>query len=506
MQKLNTSYDVIVVGSGGSGLAAAASAAENGLSVLMLEKRPDLGGTTGIAVGSFTANSTRYQRQAGINDTPEAHNEDAGKFSAPEIEAVGNYDMRGFFLTHAADTLEWLISKGLAFYGPSPEPPNRVPRMHNVVPNAKAYIAVLQADLLKHRGEICANAPVQELIYIENRVAGVRAEIKGINRDILAKFGVVLAAGDYSNNPDMIATYKGERFRTIEGINPYATGDGHVLAQSIGASLINMDITYGPELRFVPPPRKPFSQMLPSSGIIARLMGMLLPLIPRVVLNAMIRRLLVAWQHPENALFDDGAILVNIYGERFCNERIWPDREIAISSQPTKVAFIVLDQRLIDRYNSWPHFISTAPEIAYAYVNTYLRMRPDISVEGASLSEVSRLRGLPLDAIKQTVNEFNRYVTGDIPDRFNRIGDVNQLSTGRTVLLGPLKAYFTTTEGGVNISRNMEALDKQGRPIPGLYAVGQNGLGGQVLWGHGLHISWAITSGRLVGKVIANKR
>jgi predicted oxidoreductase len=45
----------------------------------------------------------------------------------------------------------------------------------------------------------------------------------------------------------------------------------------------------------------------------------------------------------------------------------------------------------------------------------------------------------------------------------------------------------------------MRVLDGDDRPIPGLYAVGQNGLGGMVLWGHGLHIAWAITSGRLVG-------
>jgi fumarate reductase flavoprotein subunit len=68
------------------------------------------------------------------------------------------------------------------------------------------------------------------------------------------------------------------------------------------------------------------------------------------------------------------------------------------------------------------------------------------------------------------------------------------------VLLGPVKAYFTTTEGGAAIDEEFRVLDAEGRPIPHLYAVGQNGLGGQILWGHGLHIAWAITSGRLVGR------
>ena len=71
--------------------------------------------------------------------------------------------------------------------------------------------------------------------------------------------------------------------------------------------------------------------------------------------------------------------------------------------------------------------------------------------------------------------------------------------SARWVLLGPVKAYFTTTEGGAAINEQMQVLDEDDRPIPGLYAVGQNGLGGMVLWGHGLHIAWAITSGRLAG-------
>ena len=60
--------------------------------------------------------------------------------------------------------------------------------------------------------------------------------------------------------------------------------------------------------------------------------------------------------------------------------------------------------------------------------------------------------------------------------------------------------------GGVVINKKFQALDAEGKPITGLHAVGQNGLSGQILWGHGLHIAWAITSGRLVGKQLAEER
>ena len=494
LSNVKSTYDVIVVGGGGSGLAAAVSAAQLGADVLLLEKCPQLGGTTGISVGSFTANGTRLQQRAGLRDDPDDHQEDAGGFARPEVEARNNPSLRRFFLGHSADTLHWLIDLGLTFHGPSPEPPNRVPRMHNVVPGAKAYIATLQAKLTKLGGTILVNAPVRHLLCEASQVGGVLAEIGGEELRFRAHRGVVLAAGDYANSPDIISRYKGDQYSSIEGINPDADGDGHRLAESVGGKLLNMDITYGPELRFVPPPGRTFQQLLPASGLAARAMGRLLPLVPQFVIDAMIRRLLVTWQHPEDALFHDGAVLINRRGERFCDETVWPEREIAVAQQPLKECFILLDRRLIDKYSSWPHFVSTAPKIAYAYVTDYLKLRPDVAVQAGSLTELAAQRGLPADRLQATVAASPSI----------GLGTPSQDSAGeRWVLLGPAKAWFTTTEGGAAINQKFQVLDQHDRPIPGLHAVGQTGLGGQVLWGHGLHIAWAMTSGRLAGQVLA---
>ena len=177
-------YDIIVVGGGGSGLAAAVAAAEQDADVLLLEKTPELGGTTGIAVGSFTANRTVYQQREGINDTADDHEEDAARFGPPEIQSLNNRELRRFFLEHANETLDWLTGMGLAFHGPSPEPPNRVPRMHNVVPNAKAYIARLHSRLLRFGGQIHCNCPVEELVRNEGRVVGRRGTAEGRSDDV----------------------------------------------------------------------------------------------------------------------------------------------------------------------------------------------------------------------------------------------------------------------------------------------------------------------------------
>jgi len=498
-------YDVIVVGGGGSGLAAALSVAQQGGQVLVLEKQPQIGGTTGIAVGSFTAAETSLQRDAGINDCVDDHVDDLAQFANAEIEDRNAAEMRAYFLNHAAATFEWLRELGLMFVGPSPEPPNRRPRMHNVVPGAKAYIAVLQTRLLQWGGQIVCNAAVRELLQESGRVVGVRVTIDSEDKTIRADRGVVLAAGDYSANSRLIAEHKGSQFASIEGINSHAGGDGHLLAAESGAKLVNMDVTYGPELRFVTSSKQPFQQWLPATGPTARLMGRLAGRLPKWVMRSMIKRLLVTWQHPENALFDDGAILLNRQGNRFVDEKRAPEREIAVAEQPDKLAYILLDGRLVERYSAWPHFISTAPDIAYAYVADYQRLRPDVTVSGATIDQVCLEASIDSKTVRASVDQFNRYVSGQSRDPYKRTGDKFLLQSGPWVLLGPVKAYFTTTEGGAVVDQRMRVLNEKFEPIPGLYAVGQNGLSGMILWSHGLHIAWALTSGRLAGQSIMCK-
>jgi fumarate reductase flavoprotein subunit len=129
-------------------------------------------------------------------------------------------------------------------------------------------------------------------------------------------------------------------------------------------------------------------------------------------------------------------------------------------------------------------------------VADYLKLRPDVTVSAATLDQLADRRNLPAASLKETVATVNRQRSGE--------SDLPGLNdAGPWVLLGPLKAYFTTTEGGAAIDQQFQVLDEHSQKIPGLYAVGQNGLGGQILWGHGLHIAWALTSGRLVAEQLA---
>ena len=85
--------DVIVIGGGGSGLSAAIEACSLGRTVILVEKKDKLGGTTGMSVGSISASNTPHQIAAGIKDSPQQHFEDMPLFAAkwkprPDNEAL----------------------------------------------------------------------------------------------------------------------------------------------------------------------------------------------------------------------------------------------------------------------------------------------------------------------------------------------------------------------------------------------------------------------------------
>jgi len=139
--------DVVVIGGGGSGLAAAIEARSLGRQVILLERNPQLGGTTAKSIGSITATNTPHQLRKGIRDSPADHFEDMARFSAASrrvqesrYKIDDNTELRRVLVENVPDTFRWLMAKGVEFYGPLPEAPHRRPRMHNVLPNSRAYI------------------------------------------------------------------------------------------------------------------------------------------------------------------------------------------------------------------------------------------------------------------------------------------------------------------------------------------------------------------------------
>ena len=121
-------YDVVVVGGGGAGLAAAIEARKVGREVLLLEKNPALGGSTAWSIGSISASATPHQIKRGIKDCPADHWADMPAF-AGDLAPRDNDALRRILCDEIPEVFRWLMDCGVRFYGPVAEPPHRKPRM-----------------------------------------------------------------------------------------------------------------------------------------------------------------------------------------------------------------------------------------------------------------------------------------------------------------------------------------------------------------------------------------
>lgn len=485
-------FDIVVVGGGGSGLAAAVEAARYGRRVLVLEKNPTLGGTTIRSVGSVTATCTDLQRASGIADTPQAHFEDMALFADDRgFAEKDNLELRRLLVEHSPDMVEWLTEMGVVFFGTMPEPPHRLARMHNVLPHARSYIYHLARRARQLGAELRTGARVTRLLREDGRVVGVEVATPSGNRRITARNGVILASGDYSSSPEIKAQFLQGELAQVEGVNLSSTGDGQRMVQEIGGEVVNGEIVWGPEIRFVAPPGNKLLDLLPPVKPVALAIRWAMKHLPAVVLRPFLMMFVTTNLAPSLNLFRKGAILVNKEGRRFVDERISP--QLAIARQTDRMAWIVMDARIAAEFNAWPNFISTAPGVAYAYLSDYRRNRKDVFAEAPTLAALAGKLGMPLSALDATVAEYNRQLPDGAPP----------LTQGPFVALGPMKSWIVFTDGGARINARFAVLDAAGAPIAGLYAAGSAGQGGVLLEGHGHHLGWAFVSGRLAGRSAA---
>ena len=481
--------DVLVVGGGGAGMAAASEAARLGRKVILLEKEAALGGSTAWSVGSISATCTPHQLRHGIVDSPDEHFDDLEKLAGAYANR-DNRELRRILVDHTNEMFEWLRSTGLVFVGPNVEPPHRYPRMHNVLPNSQAFPARLGRYCRKLGVDIRLRTKATSLVRDGERVVGVKTRGPDDSAgEIIVRGGVVLASGDYSASAALKRQFAGEDAARLDPVNAAATGDGFPLALDVGASVINGDIVRGPIMRFIPPTKRNLLQWLPPHPWITNMMRLAFDLLPPMLLRPFMMSFLTTALGPSGDLFKRGAILVNKAGQRFVDELNKPAASVPL--QPDKLAYIVFDERLAREFSAWPYFISTAPGVAYAYVEDYRRNRSDIYYRADTIEGLANSLGVPAGALKATIEKTN--------------ATRSEAKSAAPLqppfyALGPVKSYVVFTDGGLKVTSRLEVVNSSGAVIPGLYAAGSTGQGGLLLEGHGHHLGWAFISGRIAGR------
>ena len=291
--------------------------------------------------------------------------------------------------------------------------------------------------------------------------------------------------------------FSSELIANVDAINVTNTGGGIRMGLENGGTVINGDYIRGPILRFVPPQQATFEQKLPPLPVLTKLMHWGMDHLPQRLLRPALMNFLTTALAPEKSLYEDGAILVDRDGLRFCDERDLPARTAAL--RPDGLAWMIFDSTVADQYQQWPHFISTAPSVAYAYLDDYRHSRPDIFHCAHSFGELAVHMKLPRAAFEKTLADYNAGTCqhGEAPERGARPAIVKP----PFYALGPAKAYIIFTNGGLKVTMNLEVIGKNEQPIPRLYTPrARTARAACCSKGMAIILGWAFVSGRIAGR------
>lgn len=444
--------DIVIVGAGGAGLSAAVAASETdgSLKIVVLEKQGILGGNTNYSTGGINAAETSIQQELGINDSKDLFYDDIMRGGKQENipSLVRN------FVENAPATISWLTGLGADLSDVGLMGGSSVKRTHR--PKGGSAIG-------PHLMKILTTASNKENIEIRtlNKVTGLLTSLDGVVTGVkvqsadgssykLTAKAVIIATGGFGANLDMVTSLQ-PSLRGFATLNhPGATGDAFGWVKAIGGATIQMANI----------------QIHPTAEAV--------------------NHILIT-----EAVRGNGAILVNVHGQRFCNEMDTRDVvSAAILGQENGEAFLIFDQTV---------------RKSLASIETYANQH--LLSEGSTIEELADCVGLPANTLSATVCRYNAQQKAGVDDDFGR----NATEMPVSLETSPFYCVRVTpaihhTMGGLSVNTETQVLRADGTPIPGLYAAGEvtGGLhGANRLGGNG--VADIVVNGRLAG-LAASKR
>lgn len=419
-EKKQKDVDVVVVGSGGSGLISAIKAKENGKNVLVLEKLPIIGGNTLISGAEYAAPCNWLQEKENIKDSVELFKKDVEKAGGNKelIETLANNALSGAKWLTDDIKVEWMDH--LMFFGGHSVKRALIPKGQS----GKELINKLSKKCDELGIEILTETNAYELIFENNKVCGVKAKIKTGELIVNAK-SVILATGGFGANKKMLYENDKEIDDKILSTNqPGSTGDGIKMAKKIGADVVDMDKI----------------QLYPICDVET---GKLL--------------------YTADTRLTTGAILVNKEGKRFVEE-LDTRRAIsmAIKKQQESMAYQIWDEDSMQKSG-----ILKDHKVEYDNLIKNKKL-----VKANSLDEVAEFFDLDKENLKQTINKFNEDSEKGKDTLFNlrRLGFKIQKAPFYCVKALPAVHH---TMGGLKINKDAKVLNTKGEVIEGLFASGE---------------------------------
>lgn len=449
-QKWDQTWDVIVIGAGGAGLAAGITAKELGAKTIVLEKMAFPGGNTMVSGGGMNAAVAEDSKAAGVEDSPKLHAEQtlaAGDNRAdPALVEI--------LTSRAPESVEWLKKIGVVFrpgiyqiYG------GLWPRCRNPEGQSGSdYIKAGIAYAKKIGLEILPGHKVTGIIRenpTSGRVLGVEVDVNGKKQNWRAVKGVVAAAGGYAANAEMCGFFDPRLAKLNTTNQPCSTGEVLRYIQDVNGLAVGMD----------------YIQCIPWTA-------------PGYTSTADV------FQAIEFTIF------VNKEGKRYVAEDNRRDviRDATLA-QTDQTVFQLTDT---DGYEEHKKFYYEMNEAA---------LKNGVLFRADTIEELAAKVKLPADELKKTVDEYNKMVDS----KKDPLGRTAKMLSHKIVkapfYIGPFGMCRHHTMGGARIDTQARVLDREGKVIPGLYAAGEvtGGIHGTNRVG-GNAIADIFTFGRIAGE------
>jgi len=417
--------DVIVIGAGGAGLTAAITAADNGASVIVLEKMPIQGGNTLISGGEYAAPGNWIQTEEGIEDNAEQFYNDILKGGDNEndpslVRVLAENALAG--ANWLKDYIGMEFEDHMLFFGGHSVERSLVPK------NATGYemISKLTAKLDEKNVPLHKNTAATELIQNqEGKVTGVKAQYGNQTVTYNANKAVILATGGFGANLDMRVKYNETMNENILSTNTVGSkGDGIEMAERIGAQLTDMG----------------YIQTYPTCDAQS---GALL--------------------YVGDVRMEGRSILVNKEGRRFVEEL---ERRDVISNA-------VIEQTGGVSYMFWDESAMSDSGLAITHEAEYngLILRKQL-VKADTIEEAAAFFDIDAAELKKTVENYNQYAKDGKDLEFNKRGELVPFGEGPYYIMVSKPAVHHTM-GGVKINTEAQVVDIDGNVIDGLFAAGE---------------------------------
>lgn len=452
--------DVVIVGAGGAGMTAAITAAQEGKTVIVVEKADIVGGNSSRATGGMNAAKTVYQdnneftENAGVEKTlstaaetyPELSDLVAtvqaqydeylanpeGYFDSTELfvldtlvggKNINDHSLVETLANNSADAIDWLasLSTPIELHDVSSFGGASVKRIHRPVDGEGKTLSVgsYMIPLLEENCEaagvtIMTGTEATEILTTDGVVSGISAQNSSTKYTINAK-SVVLATGGFGANLEMVVEYKPDLEGFISTNAATITGDGIKMAQAVGAATVDMD-----QIQIHPTVHQETAALITEG------------------------------------LRGDGAILVNQEGTRFCDEVGTRDAVSAAElAQTGGYAYLIVDQKMVD-----------ASSVIAGYITKGL------TIGGGDVAELASAIGCDEATLQTTLDTWNAAVAAGEDAEFGRTSFAEALDTAPYYAI-KIAPGVHHTMGGVAINTNTEVLDAEGNAIANLYAAGE---------------------------------